>query len=278
MTNILEEIPPSTQYFVKRIRFCAKALAYGATTNMWTPEFVVTYSVHGDETWEVVGHTRYRPNLANYLDTLWSKQQPHMYFLEAFGYVRHVKDINRKGQFGQDELFGRIFILTMKAFEILETPFEDPKVFISYKRDEGTALALLVLARLQARGVENPYIDMRLEGGDYWEKELEQTIKLANTFICILSPASLQSEIILKEIAWASQNKNMKYIFLTRSDWNNDIIYPDKYLDEIVHGSPHHTVKQFIQLVNWVIITDKTARGYDSAMVQLLSGLGYAPR
>lgn len=53
--------------------------------------------------------------------------------------------------------------------------------------------------------------------------------KLCPIFLlAMLSESSLQSELILREIAWASSNPDMKFIWVKHKDWN--MTYPNKNL------------------------------------------------
>ncbi|MCE2472687.1 MAG: hypothetical protein J4G18_12480, partial [Anaerolineae bacterium] len=59
---------------------------------------------------------------------------------------------------------------TEKAYELVDE-VEPYKIFISYKRSESSALALLVLARLKEHSLV-PFVDMALEAGGNWHADL----------------------------------------------------------------------------------------------------------
>lgn len=270
LEKILAESPPDVSNFSKRIEFLAKALAAGASIDRWTPKFKIIINAKGEEKWLAFGIEKYSENLQEYLNTQWGFQQPQISFLHASGYVAPIKEFVM-AQKGWPQ-----YILTPKAISLLDVPLEQPNVFISYKRGEGTALALLVLARLQARGVENPFLDLRLRISEDWDEEIEKAIINANTFIGILTPKSLESDFIKKEIAVASCDSYKKFVWINHTDWK--LTYPNKYLDEIHNDAPHMTFKDFIGKTHWAVITDDSAKQYNATMDEMLQDLGYAPK
>src|SRR5262249_51031093 len=97
----------------------------------------------------------------------------------------------------------RSYLLTEKALALLEQPAAPPSVFISYKRDQSSALALLIEARLRLAGNPNPFVDKNLTPGDEWHRKLEQTIKSCEYFISLIGPKTLESSMVIEEISWA---------------------------------------------------------------------------
>jgi TIR domain/WD domain, G-beta repeat len=70
---------------------------------------------------------------------------------------------------------------------------ERPKVFISYSRDDSSALAEELVPGLQLAGFE-PYLDKHdIEKGADWEERLGALILMADTVVFIISPASVRS-------------------------------------------------------------------------------------
>src|SRR3954470_20989636 len=90
------------------------------------------------------------------------------------------------------------------------------KVFISYSRKD-MAFADRLEASLKARGFE-PLIDRtEVFAFEEWWKRIEGLIARADTFVFVLSPDSIASEVALKEVAFAqSLNKRFAPIVCRR--------------------------------------------------------------
>lgn len=101
---------------------------------------------------------------------------------------------------------GDSYILTPQAFGLLSVPEVDPSVFISYRRQESSAFALLIEARVKDRG-GNAYLDKNLKGGDNWHGQLEERVKASKYLVCLIGPSTLESEFVRKEIIWAREAK-----------------------------------------------------------------------
>ncbi len=211
--NILEIDPPFGDQ-VERIEFMAKALAYGVVNDLWTPfievekrwitdpkassrELVITedmiykmppsQKLEG-ERWKSAGHPTYEKRLLNYLRDKWGFLQPQATFLEAFGYLERKSDNGNK----------TLYLLTLTAFALLKKP-KASSIFISYRRSESSALALLIVARMKEHGL-TPFLDMhpdahlednRLNIAEDWENELRQAIDAREYMVVLVSPKSL---------------------------------------------------------------------------------------
>ena len=95
--------------------------------------------------------------------------------------------------------------LTQSAIALIDET-EPYNVFISYKRSESSALALLVLARLKEHDLI-PFVDMALEAGGNWHADLEDRIRACDYFIVLLGENTLSSPMTVKEIGWALDAK-----------------------------------------------------------------------
>ena len=95
--------------------------------------------------------------------------------------------------------------LTRQAFDLLnqKLPYD---VFISYKRTESSAFALLVNHRLNAHNLV-PFVDMATTVGDKWKDELHDRIRDCDFFIVLLGFNTLKSEMTAQEIKWAIEYK-----------------------------------------------------------------------
>ena|SRR5579859_494243 len=70
-----------------------------------------------------------------------------------------------------------VYQLKPQAFHLLQKPAERPSVFISYRRKDSSAFALLIEARLRLAGVDNVFIDKNIRAGETWHERLEEVIQ-----------------------------------------------------------------------------------------------------
>jgi len=155
--------------------------------------------------------------------------------------------------------------LTTKAYDLIveASPFN---IFISYRRLDSSALALLVSARLKEHGLV-PFIDMALEAGGVWHADLEEQIKATDYFIILLGKETLSSQMTVKEIQWAIQYEKT-IIPLWHSRFKlNDEQWPDI-------PTP---VRDTVQQTNAIIVQNESASGCNSAIVELLNRFGVPP-
>ena len=152
------------------------------------------------------------------------------------------------------------FILTPKAFALLEEPPIAPKVFISYKREYSSALALLIEAKLKLRdSTIGIFIDKLIKPGDDWAENIQMKIKDCRYFICLLAPDSYaESEWLRKELEWA-YDAGCEII----SVFHAAATLSDRY--------PAWLGKKQIIKVDF-----ETAKHYESALDEVLVGLGYS--
>jgi hypothetical protein len=254
--NLLEQDPPPGHK--ERIEFLAKALAYGALGDQWSPRFKVIPlnpsrdRVRTGESWEASGDPIYHDRLKEYLRNKWDSQQPQAAFLESFEYLRGV---HREG----DTIH---YMITPKAYALLEQPAIPPKVFISYSRETSSAFALMLEYRLQAEGIP-VFIDRSIPSGDDWHAHLQTTVQNCQYFVCLITKAALRSEVVRKEIQWAERRKRIPIWqpgFTSDAEIEN---YPD-WLGEFVEG------KQAIRVL------EESAEAYHNAVEKLLNALGFA--
>lgn len=157
----------------------AHDLAYGAITGEWGP--VIT-SFRGSPNFL---ETERPLNLK--FEEKWYGEAPYpsLGLLESLGYLEQVP----QAQPGQTQ-FWRI---RRQAFDLLKAPFLPARVFISYRRRESSALALLVEARLRNAGVpiEGIFLDKNMTGGERWEARIFREIEQSDYFVCLLGPTTL---------------------------------------------------------------------------------------
>ncbi len=154
--------------------------------------------------------------------------------------------------------------LTAKAFELLEKPAKPPTIFISYRRVESSAFALLIEARLRLLDIKTVFVDKQITAGEDWEDRLRKSIKQCEVFICLIGPTSLNASMMVEqEIEWAL-NKGCEI----RSVWHNGYSI-QKLKDEEKPCPPVLEKRQAI------VVTGESAREYETAINELLNSLDY---
>lgn len=240
MTTVLQR--PLPQNPMARVRTLAKELAEGATQGAWGVE---------------ISTFRGAPNEAPvqvYFKQRWADASPNIGILVSNGYLSYNPTTSQQGD----------LTITKAAFDLIEEA-EPANIFISYKRSESSAFALLVLARLKMAGFE-PFLDLALQPGDDWEKGLKERIQKYQYLIAILGKDTLKSEVCLKEIQWAIE-AGLSIIPI----WHNGFIYKsgewDVSLKVDAALSKTHTIR----------VLEESALAYNNAIVELLNRFGVTP-
>lgn len=247
---------PIPQNPMGQIRLLAKELAGGAAYRLWS--FHIDVGIHqlSEETEE----TRLVPReetIQTYLKERWNGYAtfPDFMLLERMGYVSQ-ESVNR---------FGAEYMLTASAFLLVEET-ESEKIFISYKRSESSAFALLVMTMLKNSGL-NPFLDLALIPGEDWSSGLRDRIESSDYFVLLIGENTLQSRVVLDEISWAFElNKIIVPIwhggFVYQStDWEGIPVDLDKLL------STTHTIR----------VLEENPLAYYNAILELLNRLGFTP-
>ncbi|MBX3086645.1 MAG: toll/interleukin-1 receptor domain-containing protein [Anaerolineae bacterium] len=253
--------PPTI--FVERIDAFARDLAYGARVGDWTPALWIDASLPQQEFWSSDGAPMCSANLANYLDTKWPYDEeanqfshPTYSFLEAWGYFTY--------KYSSESGSAKCFLLTPKAFALLEKPAAPPAVFISYARKDGGVFALLIEARLRLVGLPNPFVDKNLVPGETWQSVLRDRIYGCQYFVCIVGPESLGSVHVQKEIEWA-----LAAGCTVISIWHGTTV------DEIAPGIKQLSAYRELSTRQIITVKGSTADDYESAVNKLLNAMGY---
>jgi hypothetical protein len=255
------QYPPPVE-FVDRINALTRDLAYGVNVGEWAPELWIDDSLPNQEIWSSGGPPRLSANLSMYFDAKWAFDEtlqqishPSYSFLEAWGYLQFRTQVNSV----------KSYLLTPKAFALLERPLAPPSVFISYARKDSTTFALLIEARLRLVGVPRPFVDKNLVPGEAWLSVLQDRVQQCKYFISLIGPNTLQSEIVQKEIAWALQAGCVIF-----SIWHGlkvaDVTEPIKSLPVFTRLSERQVIE----------VKGPSAEDYESAVNRLLNALGYA--
>lgn len=263
---------------VARIRLFAKELAEGTIHHFWydTPfeeslEFKPSWSIsyerysfrslvqtalsYDDRFDEIITflHTRLEDKplarvvlyvLRRFANEGWT---PNDYSLQKMGYLSEKN------------------VLLQTAYELLEQS-EPATIFISYRRSDSSAFALLVLSRLKQHDLE-AFLDMALQPGEDWHAGLKERIQQYDYFVVLLGKDTLQSEYVRKEILWAMEAR-----LIILPIWHNGFEYkPEDWpdlepeIDEVLRT--RHTIR----------VVEENAREYDGALTELLNRFGVTP-
>jgi hypothetical protein len=149
------------------------------------------------------------------------------------------------------------YVLTPKALQLLEKPVQAPSVFISYSRKDSSAFALLIEARLRIAGAPEVFIDKKITAGDEWAEHLQERIREARYFICLVGPNTLNSSVVRQEVEWAAQ-AGCRII----SIWHGGA--------KITDSAP-----QALQKRHAISVSGESAREYETAISELLNSMGY---
>ena len=155
--------------------------------------------------------------------------------------------------------------LASRAYDLIDDvdPYD---VFISYKRSESSALSLLALARLKEFSLV-PFVDMALEAGGNWHADLEERIRGCDYFIVLLGEDTLSSPMTVKEISWGVEAERTIIPV-----WHSGFDIGDEKWNHLPTE-----VKDAIQQTNAIRVTDESASGYNTAIVELLNRFGITP-
>ena len=234
------QIPPG---LVAQVKLLAKELAMGYDRGMW--KYVGHWTGSG------APHCR-NANLETFFRERWSIRTYH----------EHVDNLLQHGYTFKD---GQYENLADKAIALIDE-VEPYNIFISYRRLDSSALALLVLARLKEHGLI-PFVDMALEAGGNWHADLEEMIKDNDYFIILLGKDTLSSPMTMKEIEWA-----LRYERTIIPIWHSGFDIRDKKWKDV-----SDEVLNAIQQINAIRVTDESASGYNSAIVELLNRFSFTP-
>ncbi len=245
MHNPLEDPVPDDP--IQRVHAFARDLAYGVSVGFCSAEIGIEHYAGGLAEWHDTEGGQY----LSFLDEKWQNHFPYPSLLIAFEYFAPVPNPG-----GSTELYR----LTSKAFALLEQP-APTAIFISYRRSDSSALALLLLARFRMRG-QDPFLDMNIEPGNDWRAQLENEVKARENFICLIGPTTLESEYVRQEIGWAME-AHARIIPI----WHNG--FNDAQLAEFQARFPGEFYnKQAIR------VEQENALAYEGAIIQLLNRFG----
>lgn len=225
---------------IQQVHRYARDLAWGAVQGFWAPRAII----EGNR----LEFTRreHQKNYAVYM-LKWGRLEPSIHMLTAFGYMTtHMEGSHTAG------------LLTREAFALLSKPVDELKVFISYRRQDSTAFALLVEARLRLAGNHAVFVDKLLEVGGEWRSELENRIRESKYFILLVGPTTFDSDWVRREIDIAAEAG-----CIIVPIWQADVLR-DERTPEVVNARQEIRVER------------ETAESYETAILKLLNRMGYA--
>lgn len=244
---------PLPQSRIAQVRTLAKEMAEGAAEGVWETTFSAW---HKDREEGVAGIT-FQPDadaLAAYMRQRWQDNSPNLSLLVTNGYLTAEPH----------DRFRTYFTITRAAFDLVEE-VEPAKIFISYKRSESSAFALLVLARLKAEGLE-PFLDLAIEPGQQWQAHLQERVQHSDYFILLLGPTTLQSSVTCQEIVWALQH-GCTIIPI----WHNGFRFQPG--DWQVAAE----IEAALENTHTIRVLEESALAYNNAIVELLNRFGITP-
>jgi hypothetical protein len=147
------------------------------------------------------------------------------------------------------------------AFDLLEAT-EPANIFISYRRKDSSAFALLVLARLKMAGLE-PFLDLALVPGEDWRAGLRERIKRYDYFIALIGQETLSSEVVIEEIGWALEAK-LTFIPI----WHNGFSYKSD------DWTLPPAIDEALRLRHTIRVLEENPLAYNNAIIELLNRFG----
>ncbi len=225
---------------VAGVMLLVRELAMGVDKRLWSTDLkIYNNGSTGDE------------NLREYFQLRWNEEFLNQLLepLLGRGYIKR----NRHQ-----------YILSELAFQLIEE--ESYNIFVSYKRSESSALALLVVCRLKAHELV-PFCDVALDVGGNWHADLEEKIQQNDFFVILLGKDTLSSSMTVKEIEWA-----LKFERTIIPVWHSGFDISDDRWKNVPAE-----VMNSIQRTNAIRVTEESASGYNTAIVELLNRFGVTP-
>lgn len=233
---------------VAQIHEFATDLAVGYDEGVWGSEALVSTHPLRRDAWHF---NKGGETFEKFYEEKWGDNAPRFYSLYTMRYLTH--------------LTGDTYGLTERALRLVDEPVTPPNVFISYKRSESSAFALLLEARIKYETSATPFLDKSIELGDDWHARLEERIQASRAFICVMAPTTLDERedgsksYVLREIEWALASEK------------TDLIIPVWH-----HSYDGEHPNDIIKRKNAELIESESAKNYDSAVNQILNRLGFS--
>lgn len=240
-----------------QIRLLAKELAGGVTYQLWSFQIDARLQEIDEANPETQRLVPQNDAMRTYLQERWGgfATFPDVRLLERMGYLSEVAS----------DRFSITYMLTQTAFQLLEVT-EPDKIFISYKRSESSAFALLVMTMLKNAGL-NPFLDLALVPGEDWSAGLRGRIEKADYFVLLLGHKSLDSQVVRDEINWAF-NANKVIVPI----WHTGFVYQSGQWDDIPLK-----LDKLLSMTHTIRVLEENPLAYYNAIIELMNRLGYTP-
>lgn len=258
LTEYIESVKqyPIPQNPMGQIRLLAKELAGGAAYRFWS--FRIDVGIHKINETDVDARLVPREEtIQTYLKDRWNGYAtfPDFMLLERMGYVSQ-ESVNR---------FGAEYLLTVSAFLLVEET-ESEKIFISYKRSESSAFALLVMTMMKNAGL-NPFLDLALVPGEDWSSGLRGRIESSDYFVLLLGENTLSSKVVQDEITWALDSDK-----IIMPIWHSGFVYNSGDWDDIPLK-----LDKLLAATHTIRVLEENPLAYYNAILELLNRLGFTP-
>ncbi len=251
---------PLPDYPLQRLERLARDLAWGVYYHIWNDEFYFSRNAFKFDRKSKIP----REEVKEYFSNVWNFEYPPPFLLEKFNYM-NVNRLDENSWVGQ---------LTLKSYELLDIQ-SFASAFISYRRVESSAFALLIISQMKAMGL-TPFLDMNpdptdgvnyLRPGSKWKQEIEAAIDNRNTFVVIVGPKTFQDEsYVITELQYAIQKEK-----IILPIWHNSFNI-DKHLP-----SGLEDIKNVIDTSSAIVIEKENPQQYTGAIQVLLSHFGIYP-
>jgi hypothetical protein len=242
---------------IGRIRRFVRDLAYGAANRLWLTGFVVN-GVDGEYLISAHGNFEHTRNFDEYVQKVWEGFSQPYDIMVSMGYFNDG-------------------ILTNKAFALLEEPIP-ASIFISYRRRESSALALLIVARMKEHGL-SPFLDMHpsrdsegnaLTYGEDWAMELREVIEAREYFILLVGPSTFADQsYVPTELKLALSSEKSKRIIPV---WHNGF-NPEEHLPLYLPSE----LKAEVEKNNAIKVEAENPKQYNASLDELLGVFGITP-
>jgi TIR domain len=268
--NPLEQKAPEDP--IERVHEFARDLAYGALKGYWDSKITIDES----EKWDYLAELARRPDDEKF-HAKWNTSVPSFSLLVSFEYLDKIAERGKKSGAAftiVDTSFEVDYVLTPKAFALLEKPTNPPKIFISYARKHSSPLALLIEARLKLEDRRlGVFIDKDTPLGEEWRDTLKERIESCEYFICLLTAGTLVSKPVSDEITIAIHTPDCKIIPICHNGYDFEKPYSeDLFGNRIISPDTLET----LSTKNALIVETESAASYEDKINRLLNRLGYS--
>ncbi len=227
-----------------RIRLLAKEFAEGAVEGVWGTS-LSTFRGEFNEA-----------SVKRYLEERWNNDFPPPRLLVS----NNLLEVSPDTAYSMSGALN----ITKAAFDLLEE-VESSQIFISYRREDSSAFALLVLARLKAEGLD-AFLDLAIQPGANWRTHIQEEITSRDHLILLLGKQTLSSEVVREELTWAVQSRSNIIPI-----WHNRYVYKSGEFDV----SPE--IDAILQNTHTIRVIEESALGYNNAIIELLNRFGITP-